>query len=359
MQRQAELQSRQTNEDLQRQLRETFEEHKREELKQAGQSGAENLEAKVSAQPSNGNNDSTSNSEIISPAEQLQKSYEEHLKSLNLQDEVISGARSNDNTMSTKRTVDDKKMESIKIDKDNSINGTRDMKKRENNGADTAAAVHNETHPADEEAGTILLGFLNCLRRSYEDAVDVTEQKEDSSTEEKIPAEDDGKECSSQVSTVSQGSNESDDSTDVDDTKVSKGERGRKKRSLDVMTPQQNLRRGSIEMSEREAPFRNKASTSRSGRPAYVTDASTLSRSETSGTSNPTESSSSLEDSDSKSDKTDGSSSEESEECQVKMISRGPPRKRMKARKFTKRNLMEHSNRLQQASDESMDQSGF
>ena len=68
-------------------------------------------------------------------------------------------------------------------------------------------------------------------------------------------------------------------------------------------------------------------------RPASVTDASTLSRSETSsGTSSqPNESASSLDDSDSKSDKTDhSSSSEESEkDCPIPRRSKGPPRKQV------------------------------
>ena len=89
-------------------------------------------------------------------------------------------------------------------------------------------------------------------------------------------------------------------------------------------------------------------------RPASVTDASTLSRSETSsGTSSqPNESASSLDDSDSKSDKTDhSSSSEESEkDCPIPRRSKGPPRKRIKSLKdvqeFTTENVMEHSKRM-------------
>ena len=308
----------------------------------------------------------------ISPAEQLQKSYEQHLRSLNQESKTTSGECRHDNALSPNRTVDIAGLRSTKDLVATSVEDLKEMElgekaetnlknefmatnERKKDCTETTTTPTNNSS-AEEEAGTILLGFLNSLRRSYEDAVDVTEQEKTTESQGgvAISSKSDGKGNSVPGETSPLRQEPKKEGVQVaEHGKISRRERGRKQRSLIGISSPNSLRGASIQMSERRAPFRNTHPSSRSGRPASVTDTSTLSRSETSsGASNPTESSSSLEDSDSKSDKTDGSSSEEE--------SKGPPRKRLKSRKFTKRNLMEHSIRLKQASDESMETSdGF
>ena len=94
--------SRQTNEDHQRQLREAFEEHKREELKRSDKAS----EVEPKPQPKLTSAIKENGKPHISPAEQLQKSYEQHLRSLNLQEqkEASPCESSNDNALSVSRT---------------------------------------------------------------------------------------------------------------------------------------------------------------------------------------------------------------------------------------------------------------
>jgi len=195
----------------------------------------------------------------------------------------------------------------------------------------------------DEEAGTILLGFLNSLRDSYEDAVGGeagkqspavvpgTKQKKNSKNSEQLPA------APSKKQDVSSAK-----------CKVSKSEtKPSPKNPAGGAEPHEP---GTITSSSL-----SRFNTSKRMKPASVTETS-------SGTSSqPTteQSSSSLDDSDSKSDKTEQSSSDESEKMARKRhASKGPPRKRLKeyhqGNEFTRENLLEHSKRMDLAREGSV-----
>ena len=201
--------------------------------------------------------------------------------------------------------------------------------------------------PEDEEAASSLLGLLSSLRRSYEDAIgssiddSVMESGATEASKTKRPRPSDAVSISTKSSR-----------TDVSSKSVTSAETSSTKKS------RQRLRRKNSggprpRPSELQTKLLQKAVSSQGYRPASVTDASTLSRSETSSgsSSQPNESSSSVEDSESL-DKTDPSSSEESsdKDYSTPQVSQGPPRKRHKARRqvqeFTTENVLEHSKRM-------------
>ena len=208
----------------------------------------------------------------------------------------------------------------------------------------TKKSGEDKKSPEDEEAATSLLGLLNSLRRSYEDAIgstidDSVLDGEETESNKKKRARPSGTISISRQSPSEQGSSKSITSSDTNSTKRSHRRQRRKIGKESLPRP-----------SELQTKLIQKATASHGYRPASVTDTSTLSRSETSsGTSSqPNESSSSVEDSESL-DKTDPSSSEESsdKDYSIPQISQGPPRKRHKARRqvqeFTTENVLEHS----------------
>eukprot|EP00980_Cylindrotheca_fusiformis_P022289 scaffold9176_cov129-Cylindrotheca_fusiformis.AAC.13 len=236
----------------------------------------------------------------ISPAQQLQRSYEAHLESLKKLPSQLHVPAETSSANQTRQVDDEtiKSSQSIATLLTNNKEREDEMTKSENREKEASEAARDEKNDY-EEAGTILLGFINSLRQSYEDAV---EEKETLPREKPKPQ---GKKRAHKL----HGPMELQCSTDY--------------------PPQ----------SQNRTP------------PASVTDTSTLARSEvSSGTySQPTESSSSIEDSDSKSDKTDPSSSEESD-FPTNQRQSGPPRKRLKANRMVKeitaQNLAEHSKRM-------------
>lgn len=230
---------------------------------------------------------------------------------------------------------------------------------------------------ADEEAGTILLGFLNSLRRSYEDAV---EEKSPNQGTENTVDQKSGEDSSApqrQGNEAPAWSHLSQPQSKHSPKKALIERSGsvekRSKRSRDERPQDEEDMHQSCDDSEAGIASSSPAVRSlhqsppprtHSTRPASVTDTSTLSRSETSSgasSSQPAESSSSLEDSDSKSDKTDPSSSEESEKEPAMRTSKGPPRKRLKSsrkQQFTAENLKKHRKRMSEQYEKSSDLKG-
>jgi hypothetical protein len=317
-------------EEEQRQLRAAFEEQKGK----AGDTCAADKTGgyQRSASRGEGRNDDVSSSptspaptpstNVLTPAEQLQKSYEAHLQSLKQeswktvpgQEAVCGPSKPSDATGKKNGRGPEKSMD-------------------------------------DEEAGTVLLGFLNSLRQSYEDAV---EKKTIGCSDE--PSKNDS--AKSIVTEPTPASSEKPSRTT------------RRPPEVDMTPDDERVDRkvqehnSELHLSEEDRGSRNLSTavsqfmSSNAGRrhPASVTDVSSGNSS-----SQPTEVLSSLEDSsdktdpsDDSSDKSDQSSSEEEkyeidEEPPIRS-SKGPPRKRLKGA-FTKENLMVHSRRMSEGND--------
>lgn len=232
-----------------------------------------------------------------------------------------------------------------------------------------ASSDYTEKEPptADEEAGGILMGFLNSLRQSYEDAIedktslpddrkksqhahDAAKNKDSNNPNPKeMPADSESRPISSKTPLA---------------PTVSNPTQRTGKRSWDNRPATDASQKNNVQITPTPR-FRSITTSHSALRPASVTDTSNVSRSETSSgdsSSQPTESSSSLEDSDSKSDP---SSSEESEKEPTWMIrrSKGPPRKRLKmykeVKEFTTKNLIEHSKRMRQEFECPVDNDNF
>ena len=149
-------------EDHQKQLKNAFEEQKKEEEKRQLRAAFDEVRLKDartrSKQSDSKKTDqvlSDSTTKTISFTEQLQRSYAAHLKS-------IKETEATNTSQNSKKTGNP------------STNGTTLSNKK---GAKTSRPekLTNQTKDQpmpDEEAGTVLLGFLNSLRQSYEDAVD-------------------------------------------------------------------------------------------------------------------------------------------------------------------------------------------
>ena len=205
----------------------------------------------------------------------------------------------------------------------------------------TTHESENEQTMADEEAGTVLLGFLKSLRQSYEDAVD---EKASEPLDQHFNYNK--KEPKRAPATIL-------DTRSLPATTKHRTEKQRSsfggmvKRSHSTISrshsPQGSMM-NARDLSSTVSQFINSKAGRRSQRPASVTDTSSGNSS-----SQPAEFSSSLEDS---SDKTDPSSSEESEKedrAEIRRRSKGPPRKRLKA--FTAENLIAHSKRMSEGTN--------
>jgi hypothetical protein len=297
------------------------------------------------------------------PAEQLQRSYEAHLASLQQSGELHSlhetklAESKTPSARSPPMLFPDREQKPGKNISSNDRIGVNIGKGGKGSTVDAAVTkLQSSRKPQDEEAGTILLGFLNSLRESYVDAV---ESKDDQEAEDPPmnltkAATVDGKLA---MSTSSAESKRIPSRPPVaasgggGATKNAKsGSRRHVKRSRDSCNPTKDLA-PEQDGASMQAMSRFPSSHQCQRKPATVTEAS-------SGTSSqPTteQSSSSLEDSDSKSDKTDQFSSEESSEekdqVEAENRSKGPPRKRLKSydsklHEFTRENLLEHSKRM-------------
>jgi hypothetical protein len=372
------------NEEHKRQLRAAYEEQQEEQQRQLRSAYEQRLKEEAAMpQPADSK---TSSREVMdkkrSPAQRLQRGYEAHLKSIAPQEPVPPSeivpprSRQNENqrigkaqqkssgrglsapeearavvSSSGKRKEDssDRRKETT-IVADRNVDETKtwnvETESRERMPEDSP---QKKAQTAEEEAGTILVGFLNSLRQSFEDAV----EEKTIPPESKMDITNDGNRhapvLQSERHSISISSKPPESKSSTKSSSLG-GKRSRGQRSSSEA-------QGGVGLHITSAPrFPSTASRHRALRPpASVTDTSTLSRSETSsGTSSQrNESSSSLEDSDSKSDKTDPSSSEESEkDCSFIRTNKGPPRKRLKAAKqvteFTTQNLREHSKRMGQ-----------
>jgi hypothetical protein len=254
----------------------------------------------------------------ISPAEQLQKSYEAHLQSLKTKNgETIRGKQVDHDS----KTPGEKKI----------LNGT-------------------DKPMDDAEAGTVLLGFLNSLRQSYEDAVE--KKASDESRPPSRNRKSKAKKLTSTDSEKSSGSVRRPPEVDMtpDDTRANRQVQQKYSKTISSSSDEDRDRNLSSAVSQ------FMSSNAGRKRPASITDVSSGNSS-----SQPTEFLSSLEDSsdktepsDDSSDKTDQSSSEEEkdekDEEPKSRSSRSPPRKRMKGA-FTQENLMVHSRRMDEGND--------
>ena len=217
----------------------------------------------------------------------------------------------------------------------------------------------------EEEAGTILMGFLSSLRNSYEDALEKkaatgpSDASDTPSKKVKKRPRHEGvssskKQKLEQTPKISNGSFKSKKSQVDCDKKpkaasvAKKDNEKKKKLEPAILKKPHASATSSLEHSYRQ--FTSASLQNRRTAPAYITDMSTSTSETSSGnnSTNPVESS--LEDSDSNSDKCgdansekggkdNPSSSEEDDKMDVgekrgdRFISKGPPRKRMKTKK--------------------------
>lgn len=258
----------------------------------------------------------------ISPAEQLQRSYEAHLASLQRAEQKGSL-----NPSQLSKLVDTKEK-------------NKEAEPRKMEGS------------PDEEAGTILLGFYNSLRKSFEDAVGDGHSKTETTTavseKKKKPKKKRNKnrentDAASKVKAPAGHSTLSKSGTKKHKASSPfhrQGKRSRDSSSQSSESPRQES--NPITSLSRFQKAKRKI------KPASVTESS-------SGTSSqPTteQSSSSLDDSDSKSDKSERSTSDDSDKAVIRShASQGPPRKRLKGyhelNEMTRENLLEHSKRME------------
>jgi hypothetical protein len=208
----------------------------------------------------------------------------------------------------------------------------------------------------DEEAATSLIGLLNSLRQSYEDAV--------GSNSKPAFSQAGGVESDMGKKQVRLSGGKNHIAKKKTAVSISVGEKSVEEDKSASKRFQRNSRRKNgralLGSSQLHPPVLPQTVSTGSSRSAYVTDTSTLSRSETSSGTSSQPNESSLDDSDSKTDpSSDPSSSEESYEKEdpIPQRSQGPPRKRHKARRqvqeFTTENVLQHSERMKQESDRS------
>lgn len=310
----------QKKEEEQRQLRAAFEEEKRqkEERDKATAEAAASAAALMEKRAKAPVKESTTGQEI-SPAEQLQKSYEAHLQALMKKEVGSKGA-------SAARQPSDIDSKSTHVPSNtpeaNKTAATTPTKKEE----------RGDQPMPDEEAGTVLLGFLNSLRQSYEDAIDDKAGKAATVQDySKPPNPAQPKQVSQLSAPMVIGADEK-----------SRVGTKRKQAKISDSNPLQDDDRKRVST---PSGFMVSNVGRRTHRPASVTDTSSGNSS-----SQQAEFSSSLEDS---SDKTDPSSSEESDKeaprQEKRNLSRGPPRKRLKV--FTEENLKAHSRRTREEAE--------
>lgn len=259
------------------------------------------------------------------PAEQLQRNYEAHLASLLQSEEVSSVQEIKSSSLQTralsaqeaqKAFLAGEPMPGARFLSKDQHGATKEMiwtAKSNNKGS---AKRQTNRKPQDEEAGVMLLGFLNSLRDSFVDAVeekncedrDPRQERTDNAIFDRqmatFTSTSESKRSAERQPVESPGGN----SVDIYQTKnVTSASRRVAKRPRDSSRARKDSKRRE-ESAPMQAMSRFPTSQQRQLKPACVTEAS-------SGTSSQPateQSSSSLEDSDSKSDKTDQFSSEES-----------------------------------------------
>jgi len=303
-----------------------------------GQKAALNSnDTKVTTDASNKPSTSSSSS-AVSPAEQLQRSYEAHLASLQRaeqQTSVKTQPKSSLPASSQARSTSETKV----------VGNASES-------ADAKAGTSEQKKTRDEEAGAILLGFLNSLRGSYEEArgsyeeavqaksgeEGIGKKKNDNSRTKKLIATDADTESAPTVQLES--------STVMTEVSSDSSTQNIERNNGNENDHSQLSTKSRRQASDPITSLSHFQSSKRKVKPASVTETS----SSTSSQRTTEQPSSSQEDS--KSDKIDNSSSEESEReiSGSERISKGPPRKRLKGfhepHEFTRENLMAHSKRM-------------
>ncbi len=326
----------QKKEEEQRQLRAAFEEERR---KEKAKNKAEMITAAArkltldaidsSPMMPGGTDSGKAKAQDASPTELLQKSYEAHLQMLMTKDNIREvQSLSGSNRASTGTVDEDIIRERLSTEPKTSTIQTNINEVNE-----------SEQPMPDEEAGTVLLGFLNSLRQSYEDAV---ERKSGDANVERPLRENENDRLTTPPESIHKDAELSSVIRDVRSETKRRGTKRSPNRNSDLRSPQDGDARY---LSTAVSQFISNKGGRRSQRPASVTDISSGNSSFQQG-----EFSSSLEDS---SDKTDPSSSEESDKedpSQIRWQSKGPPRKRVKS--FTVENLLAHSKRMSENSGE-------
>jgi hypothetical protein len=286
---------------------------------------------------------------LISPAEQLQRSYEAHLASLQQTEKQKPSAmgRLSASSVSTPRTgqTNDRKVKKMKKKKTGSKKGQRQPE---------------DGKSKEEEAG-VLLGFLNSLRSSYDDAAGEDADQPRIAAEAaavvaaaaaaKIRPKKSSGEGEKSIVTSSKRQNKKPGKSVLIASKKPSDPSGAGKRQRDADRPsnapdQQRMKNASITAmmhsnQNKLKPVSESSSNNSSSQPSTE------------------QSSSSIEDS--TSDKTEsGDESAEDEEAPNKRTAsaattttpnKGPPRKRLKtmqqeSNEFTTANLLEHSKRM-------------
>ena len=278
--------------------------------------------------------------DTVSPAEQLQRSYEAHLASLQKAEQQASSKSSPKSPSSQRELISGAEVEANKTENTKTKGGGESSQKK----------------TQDEEAGAILLGFLNSLRESFEDAVEAKDGNGNTERNKRntkitrsrnVTAGGPKKQSITNVqlesSTVmtevsSDSSSHINDRHNVNDNDHPHVSINSRRPASDPITSLSHFQ-----------------SSKRKVKPASVTETSS------STSSQPTIEQPSS--SDSKSDKMGHSSSEESEKeiTASRRISKGPPRKRLKGfhepHEFTRENLMAHSKRMDMECGQSGDAS--
>jgi hypothetical protein len=296
----------------------------------------------------------------LSPAMQLRQNYEAHLASLReLSLEQPNPTASTDSRLKQRTALTTNsqspagvlqaKAESM-LPPSTSEPAARETSSKKETPKDHATGSNSGLSVDDHEAGTILLGFINSLRRSFEDAVvqtvEISRENEDAGTTGKAVIL--GRSAAARKAPSKRETKSRPRSPGVTNNIVTANHTHKNLRLMNGIQPNSFTHTTQVIAMQLQA-----MTSSVQARPASVTDASTVSKSGSScGTSSqPNESASSIDDSDSKSDKTDPSStSEESEEKDVDVHrSQGPPRKRLKSKRvqeFTTQNVLEHCKRM-------------
>ena len=346
-------------EEQQRALRSAYEKSLRDAQEQdrEEQSSSPNSAATIASDLSNGkvatastNCNSSSNTKIppetISPAELLQRSYEAHLESLRGDEQQQASLKPPPKPLPPPSS-------STCISVAPRIENGEDKPENQKKNKKQEQPIQEKT--PDEEAGRILLGFLNSLRESFQDAVESKDERKittkgrndyDNKNEKYVAANP-----ATNLIPTDNANNNKESSTLMTEVSShpSSPNRGRRHQNSDPMTTLSHFQ------------------TSRKRRkikPASVTE--TLSSTSSHPTTEQSSNSSSQEDS--KSDEMGDSSSEESSEKESvessttasRRTSKGPPRKRLKGLKgfhesheFTKANLIIHSKRMDKECEES------
>eukprot|EP00536_Pseudo-nitzschia_multiseries_P001765 jgi/Psemu1/283254/fgenesh1_pg.22_\ len=278
--------------------------------------------------------------ETVSPAEQLQRSYEAHLASLQKAEE--RSVKKTSSKVPSPISPPPEKAARVEAEE----NKTCEVTKKEEQES-------SQKKTSDEEAAVILLGVLNSirgLRESYEDAVESktgsSETTHKKNGEKKaITASTQGKQP------ISTGRQES--SKKVPEVTLDSSKRVAERQNRKVHNLSHEAINGRRQTSDPITSLSRFQSSKRKVKAVSVTETSS------STSSQPTIEQSSSSQEDSKSDKSSSDFTVESEkasdESEEKIsvsirASKGPPRKRLKGfhepHEFTRENLMAHSKRM-------------